>query len=440
MSIIRDPFYVTEDYRLNEALIEFESDTLKNDIERIEQSAVIAVVGDYGTGKSTALYNVQKTDDNQSHKWLQFDAWRYPERKGLWDGLVIEVAKQLGKSKRAIKSVDGNKSLFGKWGGILGETFSQFSELLPKTEIDKIELDPKIAQKVAKVAQKTEEIFGKSPVKRVYELERILADMLVSVEAEIIYIIVEDVDRSGSDGLNFLETLNFFIKNNEQIKESGKKVIVVAPIATANYKEAKDSYYKCVDVAFEFTPKVGSATQFVKQVFSDAALGGEGYPYLENIETFIVGLFENGGYKMNTRKLKAIIRQTSLRYEALRERYDNVDWRAVFVFEAMRNINVAVTGSPGATMFERTAQVSSQLSGRDIFTGLLMTIHNPRQPIYTYRYANSGLLEDREFSRNIQEYKFVEYNQESHGNTSVWIGSAEDGFNNRGFVAEYYRR
>lgn len=438
MNIIRDPLYIAEDYRLNEVLIEFESNTLKNDIEKIKRSAIIALVGDYGMGKSTALYGVQKSEDDVTHKWLQFDAWRYPERKGLWDGLVIEIAKQLGQGKKALKKVDGNKSLFGKWGSILGETFSQFGEILPKTEINKIEVDPVIAQKVTKITQKAEEIFGKSPVKRVYELERILADILVSVKEEMIYIVVEDVDRSGLDGLNFLETLNFFIKNNEQIKESGKKFIVIAPIATANYKESKDSYYKCIDVMFEFMPKVESAKRFIEQVFTDESLGGDGHPYLENVEVFINGLFENTSYGMNIRKLKAIIRQTTLRYEAMSESYDNVDWRAVFVFEVMKNIRAG--GSTELTMFEKNALGRSHLSNKDIFTGFLMSIHMPSQPIYTYRFSNRRLPEDRIINPHIQDYKFFEYNKDSHGNTSVWIGRAEDGLNTSGYIAEYYRR
>lgn len=435
MSIIKDQLYVSEDYRVNEGLIEFESATLKSSLDKVQHSAVIAVVGDYGTGKSTALYNIQ--NDDVDNKWLQFDAWRYPERKGLWDGLIIEVAKQLGQDKKATRKIDGNKSLFGKWGGILGETFSQFGEHLPKVEVDKIEVDPAIAEKAAKITQKAQEIFGKSPVKRVYELERIFADILVSIKEDTIYLVVEDVDRSGSDGLNFLETLNFFIKNNEQIKASGKKIIVIAPIATGNYEEAKDSYHKCVDIAFHFVPKVKSAKDFLRQVLTDEALGGENHPYLDNLEAFVIGLFEKDSYGMNIRKLKAIIRQTAIKYETMREIYENVDWRAVLAFEAMKEAKA--DGSTNYTVFQRNVLGHSQLSEKNIFTGLLMTVHLPNQPIHTYKYSNSRRPEDREFNYMIQQYKFFEYNPKSHGDTSVWIGQDQH-FNKRGYVAEYYRR
>lgn len=439
MSIIRDPLYIAEDYRLNESLIEFESSSLASDLERIDQSAVVALVGDYGTGKSTALYGVQQVDQDEQHKWLQFDAWRYPERKGLWDGLVIEVAKQLGQDKKVVRRVDGNKSMLGRWGGIVGEIFSQFGDNLPKLEADKLgEVDPKAAGKVAAITGKAEAIFGKSPVKRVYELERIFADILVSIDAETIYIVVEDVDRSGSDGLHFLETLNFFIKNNEQVAKSDKKIIVIAPIATANYLESKDSYYKCVDVALDFAPQIKSAKEFIEKVLSDEALGGASHPFLENIEAFTIGLFDSNIYKMNIRKLKAIIRQTNLRYESMRQQFNNVDWRGVFVFETMRNIP-AGDGST-KTLFDQTIKGHSQTNSQNIFTGLLMTIQDPQQPIYIYKYANRHLPEDRQFNPRIASYKFLEYNPQSHGDTSVWIGRGEDGMSMRGYIAEYYRK
>lgn len=435
MSIIRDPLYASEDYRINDGLIEFESGTLEGDLKKVQQSAVVAIVGDYGSGKSTALYNIQQRDTTA--KWLQFDAWRYPERKGLWDGLVIEVAKQLGQDKKATRKIDGNKSLFGKWGGILGETFAQFGEHLPKVEVDKIEIDPAVAEKAAKVTAKAQEVFGKSPVKRVYELERILADILVSIEEDRVYVVVEDIDRSGSDGLNFLETLNFFVKHNEQIRESEKVIIIVAPIATKNYEESKDSYYKCVDIAFPFIPKVNSATEFLKLVLSDEALGGATHPFLENLNMFVVGLFGNAKYSMNIRKLKAILRQTSIKYEALNETYKNVDWRAVLAFEAMKfTMDDGIT--TGQTVFQRRVVGHSQLSHRDVFTGLLMTIHLPNQKIFKYKYANSDRPEDRELNSMIQQYNFLEYVPSNHGDTSVWVGRDRD-FNSRYYIAEYYR-
>lgn len=434
MSIIRDQLYVSEDYRVNEGLIEFESDALKSNLEKVQHSAVVAVVGDYGSGKSTALYNIQKGDT--SARWLQFDAWRYPERKGLWDGLVIEVAKQLGKDKKAVRKIDGNKSLFGKWGGIVGEIFSQFGEALPAVEVKKIEVDSAIAGKAVGVTEKAQEIFGKSPVKRVYELERIFADILISIKEDIVCLVVEDVDRSGSDGLNFLETLNFFIKNNEQIKESGKKIIVIAPIATKNYEESKDSYYKCVDIAFRFVPTVNSAQNFLKQILTDTALGGHDHPYLVNLNMFVVGLFENSSYKMNIRKLKTIFRQTAIKYETMTERYENVDWRAVLVFEAMKIASAG--GLANETVFERHVVAHTELAQKNIFSGLLMTIHLQDQKIFTYKYANSERPEDRELNPMIQQYKFLEYHPQSHGDKSVWIGQDRD-FRSRGYIAEYYR-
>lgn len=171
------------------------------------------------------------------------------------------MAKALGSEKKTIRKIDGNKSLFGKWRGVLNEAFSQFGEFLPKVEADKIQLDPKIADKTAKVSTKAAEIFGRSPAKRAYELERILADVLVSVKEQNIFIVAEDVDRSGTDGIHFLETLNYFIKNNQQLKESDKKVIVIAPVAKRTYFDEKESFYKCIDIVLHYELEVKSAAR-----------------------------------------------------------------------------------------------------------------------------------------------------------------------------------
>lgn len=117
MEIIRDPKLIREDYKVIDSLIEFELNQLESEVFQIEDTAVTALIGSYGSGKSTALYNLQNKDKDKDHIWFQFDAWRYPERKGLWDGLIIELAKQIGTSKKTLRKVDGNKSLLGKWGG-----------------------------------------------------------------------------------------------------------------------------------------------------------------------------------------------------------------------------------------------------------------------------------------------------------------------------------
>lgn len=442
MKLIRDLKYIREDYRVNEGLIEFETNKLKIELDQIEDSSIVALVGAYGVGKSTTLYNISLEDNDKTHRWFQFDAWRYPERKGLWDGLIIELAKEIGVEHKATRKIDGNKSIIGKWGGIVGELFSQFGESLPKVEIDKITLDPKVAEGAAKVSDKASSIFGRSPAKRAYELERILADVLLSVKEQIIYIVAEDVDRSGADGIHFLETLNYFIKNNQQLVDSKKKIVVIAPISDKIYldSERRESLYKCVDIFIEYKPLVKSSTAFLKNVFTDEALGkvldnGE-FELLENIENFVNTLLETESYQINIRKLKLIFRHTNQKYLELLITEKNVDWRAVFVIESMR---IAENGAHDRSLLADAKHLRKvKVRSGTIFSALLKTIHEPNGKIFRYKYANDRSRENREINANL-EYESFSYKEHSH--PSVW-----EGYTNRraisnettGFIADYY--
>ena len=435
MKLIRDSKFLREDYKLNENLIEFETNKLQTELNQIEDSSVIALVGGYGTGKSTTLYNIQSQDTDQDHRWFQFDAWRYPERKGLWDGLILELAKQIGVERKAARKIDGNKSLIGKWGGIVTELFSQFGDSLPEVEINKINLDPKVTTGAAKISDKVSTIFGKSPAKRAYEMERILADVILSVKEDIIYLIVEDVDRSGTDGIHFLETLNYFIKNNDQLEKSKKKIIVIAPISDRAYEENRESLYKCVDLFMEYSPVIKSSKAFVRQVFTDEALGkllDDEMLYLDNIESFINALLETKAFQVNVRKIKLIIRHTAQKYMEMSSSLENVDWRAVFVIEALR---VAESGPKGFYLLTEVKQ-SGEIHHGTIFAALLKTIHTPNEHVFEYKYSNERTKENLVLNPRTLSYKFIPYGQQAE--TSVWEGWERSNDKTRGYIADYY--
>lgn len=442
MKIIKDLKYIREDYKVNEGLIEFETNKIKDELAQIEDSSIVALVGAYGAGKSTTLYNISLEDVDKSHRWFQFDAWRYPERKGLWDGLIIELAKEIGIEHKASRKIDGNKSIIGKWGGIVGELFSQFGESLPKAEINKITLDPKITEGAAKVSDKASSIFGRSPAKRAYELERILADVLLSVKEKTIYIVAEDVDRSGSDGIHFLETLNYFIKNNEQLISSNKKIVVIAPISDKIYADMdkRESLYKCIDIFIEYKPLIKSSTAFLKNIFTEEALGKileeDGLRQLGNIEGFINTLIETESFQINIRKLKLIFRHTNQKYLELLKTEENVDWRAVLVIEAMR---FAEDGAHARSLLAEAKQSRKiRIKSGTIFSALLRTIYQPNEGVFRYRYANDRSRENRELNADLS---YQAFNYQEYKHPSVWEGygsSRSISNETTGYIAEYY--
>jgi hypothetical protein len=437
MKLLNDAKYIREDYRVNDSLVEFATDKLSDELNQIEESSIVALVGAYGTGKSTTLYRANINDKDINHKWFQFDAWRYPERKGLWDGLIIELAKQIGIEKQTERKIDGNKSIIGKWGGIVDEFFGQFGDSLPTVDVSKISFDPKIANGVTKVSNKAAEIFGRSPAKRAYELERILADVLLSVNEKVIYIVAEDVDRSGADGIHFLETLNYFLKNNEQITGSNKKIIVISPISDKAYKDEvlRESLYKCVDLFIEYKPSVLSSKKFIESIFTKEALGvhveSGKLNYVASLEEFVNALLETKEYQINLRKLKLIFRHTNQRYSELLNSQVNVDWRAVLVIEAMR---IALNKNQNITVLE-TYLNAEEIGYKNIFSALLTTIPNPSESLYRYKYLNDRSMKNRTLYAPYN-YEFITYTEQAR--TSVWETWSHDRQDESGYIADYY--
>lgn len=356
---VRDHSLLKEDYRVTGGFAEFTHADIEKRIHALNKTCVLALVGPYGSGKSTELNRIRGRLADEEVEWLQFDAWRYPERKGLWDGLVIEAAKQLGQDKQARRSIDGHASALGKWGGVVPEILAGVGKLIPDKMLmwvgDKVgradiadqangkSEDIAGAGKVA--AKVADNLFSKSPAKRVYEFEQILTDMLLSVKQSKIVIVVEDVDRSGPDGINFLETLSFFLSNNERLNEK-KTIIAIAPISEVSYRENLEAYLKCVDYIEQFAPRIGHLDDFIEQVFGlgmhpDQSRAPEGITiplplFQQQLKDFLEDLFREFGSQMNMRKLKLIIREASSNYKIQQADGFTPDWRMTLCVQSMK--------------------------------------------------------------------------------------------------------
>lgn len=65
-----------------------------------------------------------------------------------------------------------------------------------------------------------------SPAKRTFEIQKILLEQFSNIPEKKLFIIIEDIDRSGDSGIYFLETLSHFLKN----EKIDKKIICIIPI------------------------------------------------------------------------------------------------------------------------------------------------------------------------------------------------------------------
>ena len=53
------------------------------------------------------LYQLRK---KRKGVWVEFDSWQYPERKNLWEGLILELASKINKRDITTKKIDGTQS------------------------------------------------------------------------------------------------------------------------------------------------------------------------------------------------------------------------------------------------------------------------------------------------------------------------------------------
>jgi len=239
---------IQEDCKVDD-LLDF-SDSINafsNRLDSIKTPSIIGLVGKFGSGKSTMLYQIQKQNE-EKEKWIIFDAWKYPDRKDLWEGFVLDFADQLGERKKTQSAIDGKDK---------------------KTKI--IDCIKPIASKLTLgVAEPFAELLKTSPAKRVFEIQEILKRIIENHEGPI-RIVVEDVDRSGDAGIYFLETMKQFLRDTNV----NQNIIVIVPIGDEKYKGKSDSYHKCLDYIDQFQPSIKGLSKFVEEIVDDNLFVGQ---------------------------------------------------------------------------------------------------------------------------------------------------------------------
>ena len=230
--------------------------SLLNLLGLINKPSLVGLVGKFGIGKSTMLNEIKKSNDalfglkKPNQIWIEFDAWKYPDRNDLWEGFVIDFAAQIGKKEgvEMIKKIDGKNPSIDIVSTIAGGLLSGSDKLLKS-------------------------IFNSSPIKRVFQMQGLL-DNLIKKQQKDIFIVIEDIDRSGDRGIYFLETLKQFLRN----LETKDRVIAIAPIGDASFYDHQDSYHKCLDYIEFFNPANLHFYKFIKDVFKDDILNNTNNP------------------------------------------------------------------------------------------------------------------------------------------------------------------
>jgi len=189
-----------------------------------------------------------------------------------------------------------------------------------------------------------------TPAKRTFELQVILKSLLDKVKTKRdIYIVVEDIDRSGDAGIFFLETLNYFIKNNlisEKIKNnpSSQKITVLVAIWSEQRTLNLNSYLKCLDYSREFNLEWVECNKLVDNLFRDELFEEKDHEKWQ-IQSFFEWYFSRFSDQVTMRILKKCLREANLSYA----QNLNLDYRIFILVEIAK-----CTKTPHPNIKDRT--------------------------------------------------------------------------------------
>ncbi|MBW7954960.1 hypothetical protein H3C61_04060 [Candidatus Gracilibacteria bacterium] len=308
---IKDKKLLEENSRIDNLLdLSVEIDRFSTFIDNIEISSLVGFIGRFGSGKSNFLNQI-KTKYGEDANWFEFDAWKYPERQDLWENFILDIAEEI--SNEDLES--SKRKIEGKNPTVWVEKLTQFCSGLG----------------IGNFA----DLLKTSPTKRIIELQNILLNLLSQVKENNIYIILEDIDRSGDNGIYFLETLNHFLKNIE----IEKRIIVIVPIGQESYEKEslKISYLKSLDYFYNFSLKDVKLNLLVEKLFIDEIIRDSNKK--GQITTFLEGIFIEFSEQITMRLLKHILRNANLNYIALLKKHTKgIDWRLSILFETAKYI------------------------------------------------------------------------------------------------------
>ena len=356
-------------------------ETLSEKLLATKGSQMVGVIGAFGVGKSTLIEQIKKKRVNDE-QWIHFDAWQFPERKELWDGLVLETARQLSKLEKYKRKVDGQS---GKDKKLAVSTAGSAVNLVTTAFGLPLILEPLFA-----LVKNLDYFAEKSPARRVFEIQDIFIDLINTIDNDKVVFVIEDIDRSGQDGLFFLETFRQFLSKNNLKKQ----VVVIVAISNASYYENLDTYLKCLDYVEFFNKKSDIKLEsFISDVFeSDIAVD------TQKLVEFLEYIYSNYP-DMNMRKIKLILRQANLNYiELMRLKYEP-NWLICIAISASKYINFGEKEK--TSYFDHFVKLKTVTSGNAIARLILVTNGSYLQ------YANRLIVDEKKELLNTFDIGFT---------------------------------
>lgn len=319
-NLIQETHEISDLLNLNEV-----KDSFRGYLNSISTPSLVGLIAPFGTGKSTMLYQLSE-ESKDEELWFEFDAWKYPNRDNLWEGFVLDFCRKISPDKfQHIKDTIDKGEDYTK-----EDIINIVSSILPLSMLKGLS-----------------SVYNTSPAKRVFELQDILTKYILEEVKKDIYIIVEDIDRSGDRGMYFLETLNYFIKNfHKGNPDFGYKIICVVPLDEKIFYENHNSYIKSISLYKIFRIEDIDFSDFINNIF-DEDLFQEEMLWREHLDDILkhilnqskqVGVIDKViNIKLTMRDVKIILRKANASYCSLsKEDKVAVDIRIMILFEMVK--------------------------------------------------------------------------------------------------------
>lgn len=301
----------------------------------IERNCIFWLIWAYGVWKSTLLNEISKEYIwNEKVKWICFDAWEIPDRKNLWDWLLLKLLKEIDNNKieKAKKEISWE---YYSWmffliifciiislvlAYILDEYYKSNSFLISVI----IFLYPTLLWVIPIILS----FYKRNPITRLSEYKELLIDSLKKSKYDKIYIVLEDIDRAGTEWIYFLETLKNFLEK-ENLEEIKTKLIFIVPIAEEGdcWLDKKfQSYIKCLDY-YEDYVNAFDRTKFFNEVFLD---GYRDEKFIENLRVICNKLAANPN-PHSIREIKYMFRTINRKF-VLNENREKINRQLYILF------------------------------------------------------------------------------------------------------------
>ncbi|MBP8689199.1 hypothetical protein KBH77_02505 [Patescibacteria group bacterium] len=319
--------------------------TILQKVSTIRKSSMIAIIGPFGSGKSTMLDKIEKEISNNKNFWFNFEAWKYPERENLWENFIYDFAI----SSKVITKEDVFKIIHGELRG--GKKIIK-RILMLLTSIAKLDY----------VGTLFTENLKEYPVTRINDYQKLL-DTVVYKLNKPIFITIEDIDRSGDYGIFFLETLkNYLAKTSFK-----KRILFLIPINTKNYNEEIEGYLKIIDYFQFFNPPYVNFLKFVDDYLRDDLKTPNNHLVLaEFLSQYFI---QHPDFTL--RKLKLILRQANIIYKNQLSDDKHPDWRLTLCAEIMKF--TPITTDSNITYYE-SISIHKGLPTNNIFSAYIEAI------------------------------------------------------------------